>query len=476
MQISEQELWSKCLDYVAERVEPMAFKTFFAQLSVEEFDGKSMVLRASSDYICEQIDSKYAQVFATALKSVYGLVPAISYNVVIDSNAGLERQGTAGLNAVSAPKNVKTAFEIRNPFEQPKNSVSINSNLSSDYTMDNFVLGDCNRLAYNAALAIANKPGGIFNPMFLWGASGLGKTHLVNAIGLEVQKRHPEKSVLYLSANLFMRQFIEAKMRDEINDFIHFYQLVDVLILDDVQDLAGKTGTQNTFFHIFNHLHQSGKQIIMTCDKDPNELEGIEERLISRFKWSLVAKMDVPDVQTRKDIILRKVQSYGMGLELSQEVLDLIAERVDNNVRELEGTLTKLMAYSIYMKQDLNVATVKSILGETPYRTVAPAATKNSITETISVATIRKKVCAFFNIDESALQNKTRVHAVVEARQVAMYFAKRLTNDSLSLIGSAIGNKDHSTVLYSYRTVENRMATNSEFRSKVEQIHRYIIS
>ena len=474
MQMSKTELWSRCLDYVAERVEPMAFRTLFAQLSVEEFDGKSMVLRASSDYICEQIDGKYAQVFATALKSVYGFVPAISYNVVIDADAGLERQGTVGLNAVPAPKNVKTAFEIRNPFEQPQNSVSINSNLSSDYTMDNFVLGDCNRLAYNAALAIANKPGGIFNPMFLWGASGLGKTHLVNAIGLEVQKRHPEKSVLYLSANLFMRQFIEAKMRDEINDFIHFYQLVDVLILDDVQDLAGKTGTQNTFFHIFNHLHQSGKQIIMTCDKDPNELEGIEERLISRFKWSLVAKMDVPDVQTRKDIILRKVQSYGMGLDLSQEVLDLIAERVDNNVRELEGTLTKLMAYSIYMKQDLSVATVKSILGEAPRRESSVATTTSS--NTLSVATIRKKVCAFFNIDESALQNKTRVHAVVEARQLAMYFAKRLTKDSLSMIGGAIGNKDHATVLYSCKTVENRMATNGEFRNKVEQIHRYIIS
>ncbi len=473
--MSKQELWSRCLDYVAERVEPMAFKALFAQLSVEEFDGRSMVLRASSDYICEQIDTKYAQVFATALKSVYGLVPAISYNVVIDADAGIERQGTSGLNAVQAPKSVKTAFEIRNPFEKPQNSVSINSNLSSDYTMDNFVLGDCNRLAYNAALAIANKPGGIFNPMFLWGASGLGKTHLVNAIGLEVQKRHPEKSVLYLSANLFMRQFIEAKMRDEINDFIHFYQLVDVLILDDVQDLAGKTGTQNTFFHIFNHLHQSGKQIIMTCDKDPNELEGIEERLISRFKWSLVAKMDVPDVQTRKDIILRKVQSYGMGLELSQEVLDLIAERVDNNVRELEGTLTKLMAYSIYMKQDLNVETVKGILGDAPRRENVATA-RVTTAESLSVATIRKKVCAFFNIDESALQNKTRAHEIVEARQLAMYFAKRLTNDSLSMIGGAIGKKNHATVLYSCRTIENRMSTNSEFRNKVEQIHRYIIS
>lgn len=473
MQSKNRELWSKCLDYLQERIEPIAFKSLFAQLSVLEATENSIVFRVPSDYVCEQIDGKYASQFAAALMSVYGFVPSINYDVVVDADAGLNRPGTSGLNVVSAPKNVKTPFEIRNPFEQVRNSVSINSNLSSDYTIDNFVLGDCNRLAYNAALAIANKPGSIFNPMFLWGASGLGKTHLVNAIGLEVQKRHPEKSVLYLSANLFMRQFIEAKMRDEINDFIHFYQLVDVLILDDVQDLAGKTGTQNTFFHIFNHLHQSGKQIIMTCDKDPNELEGIEERLISRFKWSLVAKMDVPDVQTRKDIILRKAQSYGMGLELSQDVIDLIAERVNNNVRELEGILTKLMAYSIYMKQDLNVATVNMILGEST-RPVEQQ-TVNAVS-TVSLSVIRKKVCDFFNIEESALQNKTRVHDVVEARQLAMYFAKRLTKDSLSSIGSAIGNKNHATVLYACKTIENRMATNTEFRNRVEQIHRYIIS
>ena len=473
MQSNNKELWSKCLDYIQERIEPMAFKALFAQLSVVECDTKSIIFRVPSDYVCEQIDGKYASLFAAALKSVFGFVPAISYNVDIDANAGIVRPGTPGLNAVPGPKDVKTTVGIRNPFETAQKSVSINSNLSSDYTIDNFVLGDCNRLAYNAALAIANKPGGIFNPMFLWGASGLGKTHLVNAIGLEVQKRHPEKSVLYLSANLFMRQFIEAKMRDEINDFIHFYQLVDVLILDDVQDLAGKTGTQNTFFHIFNHLHQSGKQIIMTCDKDPNELEGIEERLISRFKWSLVAKMDVPDVQTRKDIILRKAQSYGMGLELSQDVIDLIAERVNNNVRELEGILTKLMAYSIYMKQDLNVATVNMILGEAAVRVET---TTVSRVDSVSLSVIRKKVCDFFNIEESALLNKTRVHDVVEARQLAMYFAKRLTKDSLSTIGNAIGNKNHATVLYACKTIENRMATNAEFRNRVEQIHRYIVS
>lgn len=473
MQSNKEELWSKCLDFLRERIEPMAFKALFAQLSVEETTTNSIVFRVPSDYVCEQIDNKYASHFAAALKSVYGFVPAINYNVVVDADAGIERSGTTGLNVVSAPKNVKTPYEIKNPFERVRNSVSINSNLLADYTIDNFVLGDCNRLAYNAALAIANKPGGIFNPMFLWGASGLGKTHLVNAIGLEVQKRHPEKSVLYLSANLFMRQFTEAKMRDEINDFIHFYQLVDVLIIDDVQDLSGRTGTQNTFFHIFNHLHQSGKQVIMTCDKDPNELEGIEERLISRFKWSLVAKMDVPDVQTRKDIILRKAQSYGMGVELNQDVIDLIAERVSNNVRELEGILTKLMAYSIYMKQDLNVATVNMILGDTP----KPVAQKSdAAVNSVSLSVIRKKVCDFFNIEESALQNKTRVHDVVEARQLAMYFAKRLTKDSLSMIGNAIGKKNHATVLYACKTIENRMATNAEFRNRVEQIHRYIVS
>lgn len=466
----EREMWSRTLDIIAERIEPIAFKSLFARLTFEDYNGKLLTLNSSSDYICEEIDKNYASVFATALKQVYGFVPEINYNVTIDSDAGIERQGTSALNTVAPAKSVKTNFEIRNPFEKPQNSVSIDSNLSSEYTMDSFVMGDCNRLAYNAALAIAQKPGAIFNPMFLWGASGLGKTHLVNAIGLEVQKRHPEKSVLYLSANLFMRQFVEAKMRDEINDFIHFYQLIDVLILDDIQDLAGKTGTQNTFFHIFNHLHQSGKQIIMTCDKDPNELEGIEDRLISRFKWSLVAKMDVPDVVTRRNIVERKAVSYGM--DLKSEILDLIAERVDNNVRELEGTLTKLMAYSIYLKSDLDIASVEKILG---FDKRVPVASQSS-NKIISLSTIRQKICAYYNINENTLLQKCRIHDVVEARQLAMYFAKMLTNDSLATIGSAIGNKDHATVLYSCRTIKNRMATNVEFRNRVEEIHRYLIS
>jgi len=288
----------------------------------------------------------------------------------------------------------------------------------------------------------------------------LGKTHLAQAIGLEVKQNFPEKVVLYVSTNLFQTQFTEAVRKNEINDFLHFYQLIDVLILDDIHELAGKTATQNTFFHIFNHLQQLGKQLILTCDKAPAELSGIEDRLLSRFKWGLSAEIKSPDFETRKEIVLYKTKKD--GIEFAPDVIEYICKYVDNNVRELEGTMISLLAQATFNRKDLTVGLVRDVLGKTVRRQA----------EDLTVDRIQQVVCEHFNIEPELLQTKTRKREVVQARYLAMYFCKSYTKASLSFIGSQIGKKDHATVLYACKVVNDMMETDRKFRIEVEELQK----
>jgi chromosomal replication initiator protein len=292
----------------------------------------------------------------------------------------------------------------------------------------------------------------------------LGKTHLAQAIGLEVKRNMPNKAVLYVSTNVFQTQFTEAVRRNEVNDFLHFYQLIDVLILDDIQELAGKKATQNTFFHIFNHLHQSGKQLILTCDKAPIELEGMEERLLSRFRWGLAAEIKTPDFETRKKIALNKVRKE--GIDFSEEVIDYICKHVNNNVRELEGAMISLLAQSTLNKCDLTLEVVEEILGKMVKRK----------TQELTVEKIQQVVCDYFKIPEESLKEKTRKREIAQARHLAMYFSKNYTKNSLAYIGNQIGKKDHSTVLYACRVVTNLLATDRKFKMQVEEIQQKLYS
>ena len=327
--------------------------------------------------------------------------------------------------------------------------------------MENYIEGACNRLARSAGMAIAQHPGGTaFNPLLIYGGSGLGKTHLAQAIGWEVKQNYPNKIVLYVPTHLFQTQFTEAVRRNELNNFLRFYQLIDVLILDDIQELAGKEGTQKTFFHIFNHLHQSGKQLILTCDKAPAELEGLEERLLSRFRWGLSAEVKVPDFETRKEIIINKAQKD--GIDFSEEVINYICKHVDNNIRELEGVMISLLAQSAFNKCDLTIETVQDILGKMVKKQ----------TEELTLEKIQQVVCDHFKIPEDLLQAKSRKREVVQARQLAMYFSKNLTKYSLSYIGNQIGKKDHATVLYACKTITDLIETDRNFKLQVEEIQR----
>jgi chromosomal replication initiator protein len=351
---------------------------------------------------------------------------------------------------------------IKNPFVIPGiQKLHIDPQLKKDYNFDNYVEGECNRLARSAGYAVAQNPGGTaFNPLVIYGNSGLGKTHLSQAIGIEVKERFPEKVVLYVNANKFITQYAEATRTNNRNDFLHFYQMIDVLILDDVQDFSGKVGTQETFFHIFNHLHQLGKQLILTSDKAPIEIKGIEDRLLSRFKWGLTTDLQSPDLQTRLSILKKK--TYKDGITIPDEVLQYIAENINTNIRELEGALISLLAQSTLNRKaitlDLAMEMINKIVKQNRHE--------------LTIEYIQKVVCDFFNMAPDSLQSATRKREVVQARQIAMFFCKTLTKSSLATIGAHIGKKDHATVLHACKTVHNLIDTDKQFRGDMEEIER----
>jgi chromosomal replication initiator protein len=353
---------------------------------------------------------------------------------------------------------------IRNPFVIPGlKKVNVESQLNPAYSFENFVEGDCNRLARSAGYAVANKPGGTaFNPLLIYGGVGLGKSHLAQAIGIQVKNLFPNKTVLYVSADRFMTQYIDSVRNNDQNDFIHFYQMIDVLIIDDIQFFSGKEKTQDVFFHIFNHLHQSGKQLVLTSDKPPVEMIGIEPRLLSRFKWGLAADLQAPDLETRIAILEKKL--YVDGIEVPKDVIEYLAYSITNNIRELEGALTSLLAQSTLNKKAITLDLAKSMIDKF---------VKNTTRE-VSIDFIQKVVSDYFDLPIDLMKSKTRKREVVQARQIAMYFSKSLTKSSLANIGMHCGGKDHATVLHACRTVNNLMDTDKKFRSYIEELEKKI--
>ena len=319
-------------------------------------------------------------------------------------------------------------------------------------------------MARSAGMAVANKPGGTaFNPLFIFGGVGLGKTHLAHAIGVDIKEKYPKKKVLYVSAEKFTQQFISAstakdKDKNTLNDFIHFYQLIDVLIVDDIQFLSGKVKTQDAFFHIFNHLHQNGKQVILTSDKAPVDLFDIEQRLLSRFKWGLSAELQTPDYETRYKILENKF--YNDGAEIGEDIIAYLAENIRTNVRELEGVSNSLIAQAAFNRKEYSIELAQSIIDKSVKNN------KNDLT----IDHIQQIIADYFNLDIESLHSKTRKRNVVQARQLAMFFSKKYTKNSLSTIGSQIGQRDHATVLHACKTVENLIETDRAFKKYVSDL------
>jgi chromosomal replication initiator protein len=368
-------------------------------------------------------------------------------------------RGNMGPQEMDVPIKSKNP-ELRNPFVIPGiRNIKIESQLNPNYNFDNFLEGDSNRLARSAGMAVANKPGGTsFNPLLIFGGVGLGKTHLAHAIGVEIKDKYPERTVLYISAEKFTQQYIESVKKNTRNDFIHFYQLVDVLIIDDVQFLSGKSGTQDVFFHIFNHLHQNGKQVILTSDKAPVDMQDIEQRLLSRFKWGLSAELQNPDYETRISILKNKL--YRDGVEMPDDIVDYVAKHIKTNIRELEGAIISLIAQSSFNKKEVTLELAQQVVEKF---------VKNTKRE-VSIDYIQKVVSDYFEMDVATLQSKTRKRHIVQARQLAMFFAKKFTKASLASIGSQIGKRDHATVLHACKTVDNLAETDKQFRKYIDDL------
>ena len=462
-------VWDNCLKFIQDNVQTQAFKTWFLPIVPVKLEGVNLNIQVPSQFFYEWLEEHYVKLLKAALHKELGNQAKLTYVVKLENkldgqNSITKRlpsnqQGSIIPQELEVPISAKDP-ELKNPFIIPGiRNVNIDSQLNSNYNFENFLEGDANRLARSAGVAVAAKPGGTsFNPLMIYGGVGLGKTHLVHAIGVDIKEKFPDKIVLYISTEKFTQQYIESIKKNTRNDFIHFYQLIDVLIIDDVQFLSGKTGTQDVFFHIFNHLHQNGKQVILTSDKPPVDMQDIEQRLLSRFKWGLSAELGSPDFMTRVAILKNRL--FRDGVEMEEEIINYIASNIKTNVRELEGAIISLIAQSSFNKREITLELAQEIVDKF---------VKNTKKE-VSVDYIQKVVSDYFEMDVATLQSKTRKRYIVQARQLAMYFAKKYTKSSLASIGSQIGKRDHATVLHACKTVDNLTDTDKQFRKYVEDL------
>lgn len=467
------EVWNNCLKIIKDNVPSISFRTWFEPIVPLKLEDKTLTIQVPSPFFYEYLEEQYIDLLRKTIRKELGYDAKLEYNVVMENNnqtstkpytVKFPTKNTVSVKnkPVAVPLTAEEQSSIKNPFIIPGlRKLNIDPRLNPDYNFTNFVEGECNRLARSAGFAVGSNPGGTaFNPLLIYGESGLGKTHLAQAIGIEVKEKYPDKTVLYVNANKFQTQFVDSIRNNNKNDFLHFYQMIDVLIIDDVHEFAGKEKTQDIFFHIFNHLHQSGKQLVLTSDKPPVELQGLEQRLLSRFKWGLSADLQIPDFETRVAILHQKI--YNDGIEIPREVVEYIATHITNNVRELEGALISLLAQSTLNKKEITLDLSKQMIDKL---------IKNSKRE-ISIDYIQKVVCNYFNIPADMLQSKTRKREIVQARQVAMFFSKSLTKASLATIGSQIGGKDHATVLHACKTVNNLIDTDKTFRLQIDEIEK----
>lgn len=470
------DIWNECLQMIRENVPPQAYSTWFEPIKPVDYRDGLLTIQVPSDFFYEYLESRFIKVIKATIRKVLGPEGKLEYSIMMDTDENkpvvVRQPSVDRTNTTNPPKQIQINFDksessMPNPFVLPGiKKINIESNLNESNCFDNFVTGECNRVAYEAGVAIAKNPGKTsFNPMFIFSPTGMGKTHICQAIGLETKKYHPELTVLYVNAEQFLMQF-QASCRNNNSknssrdDFVHFYQMIDVLIIDDIQFLADKVKTQEAFFHIFNHLQQNDKQLIFTCDKPPAELNGMEQRLISRFKWGLSAEMTVPDVVTRRNILKRK--AYNEGVEMPDDVINFIAEHIKSNVREMEGFLVSLIAQSSLNRKAITIGLARQIAE----RFV------NSSNREITINYIITSVCEEMGTSQEDFFKSTRKRNVVQARQLSMYFAKKYTKASLVVIGEKCGKKDHATVIHALKTIDNLLETDKQFRAMTEKIEQ----
>ncbi len=463
----EQQVWDSCLNTIREKINPLAFKTWFFPIKPLSFSGSELTIEVPSQFFYEWIEENYSSFLKQALKEVIGPEARLMYSIVMDKSQGqpvtieLPQQNAMNRDFIAASRGLETRAKNTEEFE--RNLARFETHLNSKYTFETLIRGDCNSLAFAAAKAVAQSPGqNAFNPLVIYGGVGLGKTHIMQAVGNSVRENRLSERVLYVSSEKFAIDFVNAIQNGKIQEFSSFYRSIDVLIIDDIQFFSGKEKTQEEIFHIFNTLHQSNKQIILSADRPIKDIKGIEDRLISRFNWGLSADIQPPDYETRKAIILSKL--HQSGVNLNDTVIEFIATNVTENVRELEGCIVKLLAAQSLDNREIDLQFTKSTLKDIIRHT----------TKRLTLETIEKAVCSYFSITPNDLKGKSKKKEIAFGRQIAMYLSKSLTDSSLKTIGLHFGGRDHSTVIHAVTTITKKVDSMAEERKKIEEIRKRI--
>ena len=456
------ELWNKCREIIRDNIPAEQYDVWFRDITSYEFINDRLTLVVPSSFYVEQFEERYIKILSPALKRVYGENVQLFYRYF-----QVKGQSDTAVNVLSTNPSPtildQQRAKVASPFNNNNSNCDLDTQLNARYTFDNYCTGDSNKIAVAIGMSIADNPKNrTFNPLFVFGDTGVGKTHLIQAIGILFKEKMPQSRVLYVTARLFESQYTAAVVQKTTNDFFHFYQSIDTLIIDDVQDFHGKPATQNTFFHIFNHLHQLNKQIILSSDCAPAEMDGFEVRLLSRFKWGMSVELDHPDIELRRQVLLRKAQEA--GLVLPPEVIEYIITSITSSIRELEGVMVSLVAHATIMNTEITLGLAKKVIEHAVKINRKP----------INFELITEEVCAFYKIDPSLIFTKTRQREVSDARQVVMYLAKTMAKMPLVAIGHRI-DRTHATVNHACNAVESRLGLEKKFQSEIAQIKAAIL-
>ena len=460
---SHSALWDKCLALIKENVSEQQYKTWFSPIVFESFSekDKTLLVQVPSPYVYEYLEEYYIDLLSRVLSKCFGAGVRLTYRIVADKTHGLTTDVQAGeAVGIGHPQPTSRGNKAPTPLDAAVPQ-DLNPQLNPKQTFNNFIEGNSNKLPRTVGLSIAEHPGkSTFNPFYMFGPSGCGKTHLINAIGVRCKELYPQKRVLYVSARLFQVQFTDSLLKKRINDFINFYQSIDVLIVDDIQEWATATSTLDTFFHIFNHLFRNGKQIILASDRPPVDLQGMKDRLLTRFSCGLIAEMEKPNVELCVDILKNKCRRD--GLKIPEDVIRYIAETARGSVRDLQGVINSLLAYSVVYNCNVDMHLAERVIKRAVKVDNHP----------LTVDDILEKVCNHFNVTQQNVFSRSRKREYVLVRQVSMYLAQKYTKMPASRIGQLIGNRDHSTVIHSCSTMEKRLKIDKDFQNEMTEIEK----